>query len=188
MGLTRANIVNFAEMIAGTTGNTSHMNIAYAEVMQHLARSPNPPFVQSSNFTISSGTNTYTWSTNAVRLLGVFAEGKQLMPVTERELENYLLGWRDYTGTDLGTDEIHVYHTGENDLRTVRLFPQTSTGATGTWLHSITPITDVPAYFCLYIAFAVLERVFSYPDARQDKEFAALCGQIALVFARLIGY
>ena len=183
MGLTRANIVDFAQTIAGTTGSTLTMNVAYDEVMQHLARSPKPPFMQASNFNISSGTSIYTWSADVVRILGVFVESKQLYHVNTRQLENYDDAWRESSA-----DAVQAYHADENTLRKVRLFPSPSTAATGTWLHSYAPTSDVPSHFCLYVAFAVLERVFSYPDARQDKEFAALCGQLALIFARLIGY
>ena len=183
MGLTRANIVDFANVIANGLGSTVTMNIAYDEVLQALARSPNPPLVESSDFTISSGTATYTWSTNAVRILGVFNENTQLYPVNRRELEGYASTWRATSG-----DTVYAYHADENTLRTVRLFPSPSTGSTGTWLHSVTKTSNVPNYMSLYIAFAVLEREFAYPSNHQDKDFSALCGQIALLFGKLIGF
>jgi len=183
MGLTQDNIVDFANVIAGTTGSTASMNVAFDEVMQSLARSPNPPLVQSSAFAISSGTANYTWSADAVRILAVFNEGLQLHPSNAPELESYSAAWRASS-----TDAPLVYHAGENTLRSARLFPSPSTGSTGTWLHSIAPQSDIPEYMSLYIAFAVLEREFAYPSAHQDKEFSGLCGQIANIFGKLIGF
>jgi hypothetical protein len=183
MGLTQDNIVDFANFIAGTSGSTASMNIAYDEIMQSLARSPNPPFVDSSTFAVSSGTASYTWSTEGVRLLGVFNENTQLYPASRRELESYQMYWR--ASSD---DAPLAYFSDENTLRTVRLFPSPSTGSTATWLYSIAPQSGIPDYMCLYIAFAILEREFAYPSAHQDKEFSGICGQISNIFGKLIGF
>jgi len=170
-------------MIGGGLGSTATMNVFYGEVMRNLARGPNPPLVESSAFAVSSGTAAYTWPAAAIRILAVFNEKKQLAPANIRQLESYDDAWR--ASSD---DTIHAWHAGEDTLRTARLFPSPSTGSTGTWLFSKAPTSDVPNYMALYIAFAVLERDFAYPSDHQDKEFSALCGQIALIFGKLVGF
>ncbi len=182
MALTRANIVDFANVIAGGAGSTVTMNRAYAEVTQNLAQRFEPPLVETTTFTVSSGTASYSLPSTGVKLVGLFNENTQLTQVNSIELESYNREWRASS-----TDAPKVYYVDEDTLRSVRLFPSPSTGSTGTWLVSVAPIADIPDYMGLYIAFAVLEREFSHPSDHQDKTFSKLCGDIAQIFGMLVG-
>jgi len=182
MALSKTNIVDFAQVIANAQGSTVTMNIAYDEVMQNLAQRPDPPLLESTAFTISSGTASYTFPSAAIKIVGLFNESRQLRFTNRVELESYNREWR--ASSD---DTPLAFFTEEDTLRSMRLFPSPSTGSTGTWLMSVVP-TAVPEYMALYIAFMILEKEFAYLSDHQDKEFSTVCGQIAVGFGKLIGF
>ena len=94
MGLTRANIVDFANVIGNHGGSTATMNVFYDEIMQNLAQRFEPPLVETTTFTISSGTASYAFPATGTGLVGLFSENTQLTPVNSIELESYNREWR----------------------------------------------------------------------------------------------
>ena len=80
------------------------------------------------------------------------------------------MDWRTSTGPPL------VVYTGEIDSDEIRMLPTPSTATTGAWIYSRRLTSQheytVPDYMALYIVFAMLEREYSYPSNKQDKEFS----------------
>jgi hypothetical protein len=183
MSLTQDNIVDLANTIGGTTGSTVSMNIYYDEIMQGLATRFNPPLVETTVFTVSSGTASYSWPSTASSILAIFSSGRQILPVTRYELDAYDDGWRASTSTD----SYHFYYTGEDTQRSFRLYPIPSTASTGTLIMGVASSDDVPDYMGLYIACEILKREFAKPSEHQDKQFAKAAGDVAGLFGMLIG-
>ena len=181
MGVNKATITAFAQVIGSSLGNADTLSVAYDEVLEHLAMQPNPPLIESTTFAISSGTAQYLCPATGVQIIGLFHENLQLAEAYKPEIEAYEKTWRASTGAP------QVFYAAEETVSTVRLFPTPNAAATGTWLVSSVKAGNVPTYMVLYIAFAMLEREFAYPSDHQDKEFSKLCGQIAIIFGKLIG-
>jgi len=182
MSVNKATITALAQVIGSSLGDANTLSVAYDEVMEHLAMMPNPPLLETTTFAITSGTAQYLCPATGIQIAGLFHENLQLDETYKAEIEAYQLTWRASTGTP------QTFYAAEETISTVRLFPIPNAAATGTWLVSSIKTGSIPEYMVLYIVFAMLEKEFAYPSDHQDKEFSALCGQIAIIFGKLIGF
>ena len=184
MALTQDNIVDLANIIAGTTGSTTTMNIYYDEVMRNLGTRFNPPLFESTTFAISSGTASYAWPSTACSVLAIYSSaGREILQANRTELDAYDDGWRASTSTD----SYHFYCVEEDTQRSFRLYPIPSTASTGTVIMGVASSADVPDYFSFYVACNILAREFAKPSDHQDKQFAAAAEDVAKLFGMLIG-
>jgi len=186
-GLSQDNVVDLANIICGGLGSTASMNFHHQEILEDLANNLNPPLVDANTFVATSGQASWPMYSSAGRLLAVFFETRQLLPVSAAELESYDGAWRQTTGTAQG------FYNGEDADDYVRFIPVPAEGGTCSWLTGVPDYSPngsslIPYYMGLYVAFEILKREFAYPSDHQDKEFSKLCGQVASVFGRLIGF
>jgi hypothetical protein len=183
MTMTRANVVTLTNLIAHGSGDSDLMPDAYDGALDRLARSA-APFVDTEAFTPTDGTAEYSYPSTAVALLGVFHGAKQLPQASSKELEAYDEDWR---GADEGTPVVFSFY--ERDADKVLLFPTPDTTASdgGTFLFSENRTTDIPEWLALPIVFDILAEEFSYPSDHQDKEYAAMCGEMAQILKAFTG-
>ena len=171
MTMTRTEIIGLADDLAHSVAEDITMTQSYDDILDRLARTTSP-FVADEAFTPTDGTAEYDYPTNAVMLLGVFHNGKHLIPVSSGELEAYSASWRATAEQDPV-----VYTVFEEDARSIKLFPTPSdTDADGgLFLFAENRTTDIPEWLVLPIVFEILAEEFAYPSDHQDKEFAAAC-------------
>jgi hypothetical protein len=182
MVMTRTNVLNLADSLAHSKGDSDTMTDSFDALLERLARTT-APFVETANYTPTDGTAEYSYPSAAVILLAVFHGAKQLPLTSLSELEAYDADWRD---ADEGTPV--AYSFTERDARKVLLFPTPSTTASdgGTFLYGEQRTTDIPVFVALYIAFEILAEEFAYPSDHQDKEMAEMCAAMAKVLKQLV--
>ena len=185
MTMTRANVVTLTNLLAHGSGDADLMPDAYDDALDRFGRS-SAPFVDTANYTPTDGTVEYSYPATAVALLGVFHGAKQLLEASGAELEAYDEDWRataDTTGTPV------AFSFFERDADKVLLFPtpDTTTSNGGTFLYSENRTTDIPEWLVLPLVFDILAEEFSYPSDHQDKEFAAMCNEMAQILKAFTG-
>ena len=183
MTMTRANVITLTNLFAHGSGDADLMPDAYDDALDRIARASSP-FVDTEAFTPSDGVAAYSYPSTAVTLISVFHGAKQLIKASSRELEAYDEDWRD---ADEDTPVAFTFY--EQDADKVLLFPTPSTTAAsgGTFLYSENRTTDIPEWLVLPIVFDILAEEFSYPSDHQDKEYAAMCGEMAQILKAFTG-
>ncbi len=146
---------------------------------------------------VTNGTATYTFPTDAVRVLAWIFDATTLRPTNRRALEAYDSEWRTRRGTP------QSFTMQDEDARTVRLVPVPD--AAGQAISTSTPFADVfpdgnltaiytdggddhPVWDELWLALDVLSREFARDSDHIDTEFATAAGQLATVVRILVGY
>ncbi len=181
MATTRDNVITLAQTIGNFSGSTITLGRAFDEVVENLCKLDQPPFVYSSGLAVTTTSAHFSRPSSCVKVLAVFFEKKQLYQVDKHELENWNIAWRGSTAGPL------AYYIDEDDPESVRFIPAPTTATTGKWIYTKSP-SEIPDYMVLYVTFAMLEREYAYPSSKQDKEFSTLCGKIAELFAKMIGF
>jgi hypothetical protein len=146
---------------------------------------------------VERGTATYTFPTDAVRVLAWVFDAVTLRPTNRRALEAYDSEWRNRRGTP------QSFTMQDEDARTVRVVPVPN--ADGQAIGTSTPFDgnfpdgnltaiytdggeDHPAWDELWLAMEVLTREFSRDSDHMDLEYANAASQLASVLRILVGY
>jgi len=192
--MTKNEVLTLIQDIARDQATDTTISDYYDEVIEELGKTKNPPLVERALFTITAGTASYSYPTDAIELLYLFRATDPLSPVTMKELESYNLEWRSDSGTPI------AYKLDQEDSDTFRLYPNPDTtstalgiGATepfgddfpanmGAAIYSDSRETGISDMIGLYVTFRVLYKEFHRPSDHQDIEWAMLHKSIANVF------
>jgi len=182
MTITQQNMITLAQTIGGLASTDSTTTLAryYVETVQNLAKMDIPPLVYSSGLAVTTSVR-FSYPANAVEVLAVFHENRQLYIASHTELESYNPDWRDSSSSPL------AYYKEESDYESIRMIPYPTTATTGAWVYTKSSTSDIPSYLGLYICFNMLGREYARLSNHQDKEFATLCDQVSELMAKLVG-
>jgi hypothetical protein len=191
MSLTKAEVTTllgkFAHSLHETTTTSEFMDVALWELAKNYG-----PMVGSTTGNLSAPVGIYSFPATAVNLLCVIARNKELSLQSTNDLEYHSITWRDDTVTS-GTTDVNAhfsYMVDEVSGRKFSIYPIPSTATTDgyTVVYTEARTTTIPEWLVLPIVFDTLAREFAFPSDHQDKDFAALCAEIATLCYAILGY
>jgi len=194
--MTRDEAITLAGSLAISLQTASTLDTFANDVMHELALRPSPPFVKAAVKALTSGTATYSFESDMLKLVHAIMEDEILSPVSQDSLDAYSASWTTATGTPV------AFTQDEITARTYLLYPIpdfTSDAVAGPeplgedWpndslvlIYSDDRESDIPNPFGLPIAFDSLSREFAYPSDHTDTDFSTACTQIAQLLYQLL--
>lgn len=192
--MSKADVLALVADLGGSRCDAGVANQYYDDVAYELARASQT--LEINLIPSVADTAQYAYPSDAVNLLAVFYDDKQLSRATIREMDAHSINWRDERGTP---DDVV---TEFEDAKTFRLAP-TPDRASADFIFMGTPLgseypeytcaalyqqkrDDLPAYFDLYMALEILSREFSRESDHRDLRFAQACQQLAALVLRMV--
>jgi len=192
--MNKASVIAYAKQLARCSDlDDDTLDIYYDDVMETIAKDANAPFMDAAQFTITSGTATYDYASDALVLHAVFVHDKILAPARVSDLEAYNDAWRSLSDTPYAMTE------DELTARTFMLIPNPDTTSDslipvhgepfgedypdniGVQLYAESP-DDLPDWVSTCVALRILALDFARPSEYQDVAFAEACTKLAEVF------
>jgi hypothetical protein len=189
--MTRDEIQDLAKSLALNLHETDTIDSFINDVFYELGLRTRPPFIQSKIKAITSGTSTYTFETDMLRVVYLIMFDELLSQASENDLEAYSKTWRTDTGDPLSfTQDIIT-------ARSYRLYPEPDFTSDPLipingqpWgedfpddslvlIYSDNREDNIPSFYSLPIAFDTLFREFSYPSDHEDQEFSLICQDLS---------
>lgn len=195
--MTRDEIEAFAGLLAKSLQTDATLNVFIDDVMHDMAMRHAPHFVKTKIKAITSGTDTYAFEDNMIKIVYVFMYDEMISPCSEDALDAYSASQTTDTGTPT-----HIVFDSET-ARYYRLYPTPDFSSspflggdplgngypddTLTLIYSDAREDDIPSPYALAIAFDALSREFVIPSDHTDTTFAAVCNDIAVLLYQLLG-
>jgi hypothetical protein len=171
------------------------VDLYYDDVAYELARSGQT--MEVAVLPVRAQGELYDYPDDSVELTAVVYDDTHLHKATTREMDAHGTGWRDERGVPSD------YVTQTEASRTFRLYPMPEVASkpfiffTGDVLgsdypeYSVAAIyqqkrTDLPDYFDLYMAVAILAREFMRESDHRDLKYAGQCEQLAALLLRMV--
>ena len=131
MSTSRGNCIILAQTLGGlaSTDSTATLGRSFDETLENLGKMKMPPLIYSSGLAVTTDVR-FSFPTDAVEVLAIFFEGRQLYRAEKTELEAWDSDWRDSSAAPL------AYYKAESDYETIRMIPYPTTASTGAWLYT----------------------------------------------------
>jgi hypothetical protein len=191
----KANIITLCGVLATAMQDSTTLSRFFDDTIIRIGLSDFPFFYERTNVSLTDGTATYNFPSDALRIIHAIMEDASISIVTEQELDAYSQDWR-------AADEDEPIALTQDELnRQYTLFPTpaTTSGAAGAAPYGEDYPTDALflvytqekasnflEYYALPIAFESLAYEFAYPSDHQDAEFAQSCAIIAQFLTSLM--
>jgi len=197
--MTRDEIITLANELTIPSPDADTFDTYINDIFRVLAMRSVPPFLTAFIKALTSGTATYDFETDMLRVVYAIMYDELLSPSSEQALDAYNDEWQSDTGTPVAITQDEI------TARTYLLYPEpdfTSDPLIPTHgepfgedfpddslvlLYADDRESNIPTIFALPVAFDALSREFSYPSDHTDEDFAKLCQNVAQLFYRLTG-
>lgn len=197
--MTRDEIKTLTVSLAKDLEDTDTIDIYINEVFRILAFSSSPPMLRGILKEITSGTATYSFESDMLKITYAIMFDELLSPCSESALDAYSSTQESDSGTpsQITQDELTA--------RTYRLYPEPDTTSTScTYAHGepfgedypddiLTLIyaddreSNIHGIYSISIALDTLSREFAYPSDHTDKNLSAVCRKAADLIYQLVG-
>ena len=199
MSMSKAEILTLCETLVLDLESADTITRFFDDVSNLLALRSPAPMTDVDLQSITSGTATYDFPSNAIRLLSLIMEDAQIYLSSEQAFEAYANLWRADTGTPFAA-------TLDNLKRQYTLYPKPDfdSGALAPgagepygedypddqlFLFFTAPrSTAIPEFIALPLALLTIAREFEYSSQHEDTEFSQYCAELGEFMLKLIGY
>jgi hypothetical protein len=197
--MTRDEIITLAGNFAMSLQDADTLDIFMDDIFENNAALPQPHFVKAEMFFLTSGTDTYSFDDEMLRIVYAIMFDELLSPADEAALDAYAATWQAATGTPVAITQDSI------TARQYRLYPTPDFDSSplipahgAPWgedfpddvlvlIYADDRETDIPTPYAIPLALDATAREFAYPSPHTDIAFAATCSAVAELIYRLIG-
>lgn len=197
--MTRDEIITLASDLGQNIENPDTLDTFMNDVFNELAMIADPQIIRPAIVALTSGTATYAFESDMLKLVYAFMFDELLSPSTHDGLNAYSQTWPTESGTPIAViqDEINArnYTLYPNpDFTSDPLIPihgepygEDLPNDSLILIYADNREDNISDIFSLPTSFDALQREFSYPSDHADFEFAEVCGELARILYTLIG-
>lgn len=197
--MTRDEIKALAFLLTAISADADTLPRFIDDVFNEQAFSPTPQMLKAEIKKLTSGTATYAFETDMLKLVAAFYDDELLSLTTVDELNSYSTSWPSDSGDPKAITQ------DELDARNYTVYPNPSSTSDDsipihgepygedfasnslTIIYSDNREASIPEIFALPFILEALAREFSYPSSHADADYAEICRTLSTLFTSLIG-
>lgn len=197
--MTRDQIISLATELAHSLHDADTLDTYTNDIFHELAMLPSPQMTEAFLGSVTSGTATYSFESDMLRIVYAIMHDELLSPVVEADLEAYSATWTTASGTptqftqDMLTARTYLLYPIPNFTSSPLIpthgepFGEDYPANSLVLIYADDRETDISSIYALPIAFDALSREFTYPSDHTDLNFAGLSLAISQLFYQLLG-
>lgn len=175
MAKTKAEIIeDLVEKLALDLEDETTAGQYFDDIVERLALLVRPPFIKTDTENMVSGTGTYNYKADMLKLIHALLSGKLLPRTDETQLDAYAYEWAG----DADAQPLTYYEDWLARQYSLYPPPNFNSGDTLRLFYAEDRASNIQDYYALPIALYILEREFDYSNIHQDPEFANQCGRL----------
>jgi hypothetical protein len=196
VSFSKAQILTLCSTLGLDLEDDTALSTFFDDTIERLALIDSPPFTAHAFVTLASGTATYSFEADCLKLLEAIMDDASVFFDTEESLEAYENAWRTESGEPLVLIQDYL-------KRQFTLFPNPniSSGAAGAeplgedypsnafWtLYAQDRASVIQDYYAFPVAFLTLAREYSHDSLQHDEDFSSVCNQVGMLLLALLGH
>lgn len=198
--MTRAEVLTLTQSLDLARSDSDTLEALLDEIMRYLAMSNHPISIKSAIKALTSGTATYDFESDMLRLVAAFHVGNLLSETNVKELNTYAQTWSVDSGTPkaITQDEVttHTYTLYPNpDTTSDPLIPihgepfgEDFPNNSLTLLYADKRDSNICEVYGLFLTFSTLAEEFIRPSNHTDSNFSNACTSLAILFQNLLEF
>jgi len=195
----KADIITICETLAVDLQADDTLSRFFDDTVEQLGFLTSPPFYETALVSLTSGTATYDFESDALAIYHAFMDDTLLSIVGEDDIEAYSKIWPTSSGTPIALtqDELERQYTlyPEPDFNSGTLIPTHGEPYGEDYptnqlflIYSKNRTADFQEQFSIPLALFSLSKEFSTSSNHQDREFAESCKTFAAFILNMIGF
>lgn len=194
----KADIITICETLAVDLQSDDTLSRFFDDTIEQLGFLPSPPFFETALVSLTSGTGTYDYESDALAIYYAIMDDTLISIVGEEDIEAYSKLWRTAIGTPIALtqDELKRQYTlyPEPDFNSGALVPSHGEPYGEDYpdnqlflIYSKNRTADFQEQFSIPLALLSLSKEFNTSSNHQDREFSENCKAFAAFILKMIG-